>query len=306
MPEQGKKAYGVKLVRGPFVRLPPHSGACTNEQDLLTLARASGRPLAADLFCGAGGLSLGLQQAGFDVVMGIDNDKEALETHRSLLPGLSVSWDLGEDAVIERVARLVSEAQITLVAGGPPCQPFSKAGRSMIRDLVKTGRRDQHDHRRDLWQSFLTVVARAMPPAVLMENVPEMALDRDMLILRTMVDELEALGYAVEERVIDAWRYGIPQFRQRLILVALRDGIRFDWPEEIAEQVTVNNAIGDLPPVEGGWRPDGGAEGWTPYEGPKTTFQRAAREGIPAPLAYRVYDHITRPVRTADRCHGVA
>ena len=55
-----------------------------------------------------------------------------------------------------------------------------------------------------------------------MENVPDMALDREMFILRTMVHELESLGYAVEERVVDTWRYGVPQFRQRLILVALR------------------------------------------------------------------------------------
>ena len=60
-----------------------------------------------------------------------------------------------------------------------------------------------------------------------MENVPDMALDREMFILRTMVDDLETLGYAVEERVVDTSRYGVPQFRQRLILVALRDGIGF-------------------------------------------------------------------------------
>ena len=65
-----------------------------------------------------------------------------------------------------------------------------------------------------------------------MENVPDMALDREMFILRTMVHELEALGYAVEERVVDTWRYGVPQFRQRLILVALGDGAAFTWPAE--------------------------------------------------------------------------
>ena len=58
-----------------------------------------------------------------------------------------------------------------------------------------------------------------------MENVPDMALDKDMFILRTMVHELESLGYAVEERVVDTSQYGVPQFRQRLILVALRDGM---------------------------------------------------------------------------------
>ena len=67
-----------------------------------------------------------------------------------------------------------------------------------------------------------------------MENVPDMALDKEMFILRTMVHELESLGYAVEERVVDTSQYGVPQFRQRLILVALRDGTAFTWPDATA------------------------------------------------------------------------
>jgi site-specific DNA-cytosine methylase len=231
-PVTRERAYGVKLVRGPFVRLQPHELACETEDELLALIPALGGPLAVDLFCGAGGLSLGLEAAGFKVVLGVDTDDEVLETHRAHHVGLTVNRDLSDDDVVEDVANLVRRLGVTLVAGGPPCQPFSKAGRSLIRDLVRTGRRTGHDGRRDLWQSFLRVVALSGPPAVLMENVPDMALDRDMLILRTMVDELENLGYSVEERVVDTFRYGVPQFRQRLILVALRDGMTFDWPDE--------------------------------------------------------------------------
>lgn len=306
MTQPTRKTYGVKLVRGPFVRLPPHSSACDSPEHLRKLARKAVRPLAADLFCGAGGLSLGLSAAGFDVVLAVDSDDEALETHRAHHPGLSVNWDLADDGVVERVADLVMECGITLVAGGPPCQPFSKAGRSMIRDLVRTGRREHHDRRRDLWESFLRVVELARPPAVVMENVPDMALDRGMVILRTMIERLESLGYSVEERVVDAWRFGVPQFRQRLILVALARGTRFNWPEETAELVSVDTAIGDLPPVEGGWRPHNGddidrvASGWAEYEGPRTSFQRRAREGVPDDHSHRIFDHITRPVREDD------
>jgi DNA (cytosine-5)-methyltransferase 1 len=133
-----------------------------------------------------------------------------------------------------------------------------------------------------------------------MENVPDMALDREMFILRAMVHELESMGYSVEERVIETLRYGVPQFRQRLILVALRDGVAFDWPDEVPERVTVWNAIGDLPEVPGGWRPEGGADGWARYEGPKGSFQQAMRSAVPQDHADRVYDHITRPVREDD------
>jgi DNA (cytosine-5)-methyltransferase 1 len=304
----GKKdrTYGVKLVRGPFLRLPRHALACDTEDELLSLAPTLGGPLAADLFCGAGGLSLGLAQAGYDVVLAVDNDDEALETHRAHHPGLSVNWDLADAEVVERTARLVTRCGISLVAGGPPCQPFSRAGRSMVRELVRTGRRHHHDRRRDLWESFLGVVELSTPAAVVMENVPDMALDRGMVILRTMIERLEALGYSVEERVVDTWRYGVPQFRQRLILVALAKGTAFEWPEEAIERVTVDNAIGDLPEVEGGWRPSNGdgpdpvATGWIGYDGPRTDFQRRARGGVSAADTARIFDHITRPVREDD------
>ena len=144
------------------------------------------------------------------------------------------------------------------------------------------------------------MIQLAQPAAVIMENVPDMALDREMFILRTMVHELESIGYAVEERVIETLRYGVPQFRQRLILVALRDGVAFAWPQQPSERVTVWNAISDLPSVEGGWRPDGGADGWIPYNGPHTEFQRAMRTDVPAGDADKVFDHITRPVRPDD------
>jgi len=291
--------YEVKLVRGPFLHLERHEHACDTERELLSLVKSINEPLAADLFCGAGGLSLGLAEAGFQVVLGVDTDQDALATHRSYHPGLSVDWDLAEDDVIDRVSGLIKKLGITLVAGGPPCQPFSAAGRSMLREQVRKGVRG-HDHRRDLWQSFLSIVAMSLPPAVLMENVPEMALDRDMMILRTMVDELEYLGYSVEERVLDTSTYGVPQCRQRLILVALRNGRNFLWPEETTEVLSVDNAIGDLPAVEGGWRPSNGggedpvASGWAAYDGPVTDFQKRARAGVQKSDIGKVFDHITR------------
>lgn len=300
-----QNSYEVKLVRGPFVHLDPHAKACDTERELVSMAPSFEKPLAVDLFCGAGGLSLGLTHAGFEVVLGIDTDADALATHRAHHPGLSVNWDLAEDDVIDRVARLIKKLGVTLVAGGPPCQPFSAAGRSMLRELVRRGVRG-HDHRRDLWQSFLSVVAQALPPAVLMENVPEMALDRDMMILRTMVDELENLGYSVEERVLDTSSYGVPQCRQRLILVALRRGTKFEWPPETSEVLSVDNAIGDLPDVKGGWRPSNGsgddpvASGWAHYNGPVTDFQKRARVGVRKVDAGKIFDHITRPVREDD------
>lgn len=296
-----KSKFGVKLVRGPFVRLEPHPEAVDDTSEFVEWVGTLGQPRVVDLFCGAGGLGLGLEAAGFRVVCGVDNDPEALETHRNLFGGLSLDWDLADPKVLTDLIDLLGEAGVDLVAGGPPCQPFSRAGRSKIRSLVADGSRPKHDHRRDLWQSFLEVIAGVQPRGVLMENVPDMALQDDLLVIRHMVGELEELGYAVSVRLVDALRYGVPQLRQRLLMVALADGIQFNWPDESEQYVTVDNAIGELPPVEGGWRPEGGAEGWIEYPGPRTSFQRWAREGLDCGHEGRLYDHITRPVREDDK-----
>jgi DNA (cytosine-5)-methyltransferase 1 len=297
--------YGVKLVRGPFLRLEPHQDHCADEDELRAyVARLRdeipGVKLAADLFSGAGGMSLGLTYAGFHVVLSADHDREALETHAHHFPGMAVGWDLGEATNVDRIAALIRDLGIDLLAGGPPCQPFSKAGRSGIRHRVRQGLRDPHDQRRDLWRSYLEVIRLARPAAVMMENVPDMALDKEMFILRSMVEELEQLGYSVEEQVVDSRDYGVPQFRQRLILVALRNGAAFAFPPVTPQQVTLWNAIGDMPEVEGGWRPEGGAEGWAEYEGPVTAYQRRMRAGVPKSESGRLYDHVTRPVREDD------
>lgn len=112
--------YGVRLVRGPFVQLPPHPEECDEDGFLeyATRLRKQGHRLAADLFSGAGGLSLGLEMAGYRVVMGIDRDLEATETHRHHFGGLALSWDLGDAKHIARVAELIKDAGVELLAGG--------------------------------------------------------------------------------------------------------------------------------------------------------------------------------------------
>lgn len=296
--------YGVKLIRGPFLDLPPHEHHVSDVRDFGRLARAlrgQGAHLAADLFSGAGGISLGLQEAGYNVVMGADHYEAAVATHAHHFAGLSLDWDLADPDVVERVGDLIKEARIEIIAGGPPCQPFSKAGRSMIRHRVQLGQREPHDERRDLWRSFLEIATSARPRAILMENVPDLALDREMFIFRSVVEELEQDGYSVHTRIVESWRYGVPQMRQRLLVVALRDGVAFEWPPDAPAKTTLWNAIGELPEVEGGWRPEGGAHGWTDYEGPVTGYQHRMREGIAPGEEHRIFDHITRPVRDDDR-----
>jgi DNA (cytosine-5)-methyltransferase 1 len=247
-------------------------------------------------------MSLGLEQAGMKVVFGADFDTEALQTHAHHFGGMAVGWDLGDPDRVEEVGQILRAVNIDVLAGGPPCQPFSKAGRSGMRYLVQHGLRERHDRRRDLWQSYLDIVGLAKPRAVIMENVPDMALDREMFILRSIVRRLEDMGYSVRERVVDTYRYGVPQFRQRLILVALLGGLEFEWPEESNKKVTLGNAIRDLPPVgsKEGWLSDETRHVWRKYSGPRTDFQREMRATVPPSQADRIYDHITRRVRDDD------
>ena len=94
---------------------------------------------------------------------------------------------------------------------------------------MQQGLRCDDDTRKDLWRAFLDLVEAIRPRAVLMENVPDMALGDGFAVIRAMIERLGEVGYEADARIVDAWRHGVPQHRQRLILVALRDGAAFDW-----------------------------------------------------------------------------
>ena len=292
------RSYGVTPRRTAPLQLDAHVDApLLNEWS--EWVRGSDRPIAIDLFCGAGGLSQGLESAGFRVALAVDLDERALETHAHNFPGLALRRDLADENVREEIERLLDGVEVGLIAGGPPCQPYSRAGRSKIRSLVARGVRDRHDVRRELWRAFVDLVERVRPRAVLMENVPDMALGDDMVVLRVMLDGLERAGYEIDARIVDTWLYGVPQHRQRLILAGVRAGAGFAWPEA-TERVTVREAIGDLPILE--VTPDAliGAE-VLDYGAPATSdFAKRARRGCVGADAGVVYDHHTRAVRADD------
>jgi DNA (cytosine-5)-methyltransferase 1 len=288
--------YAVKLLRSDLLQLAEHPNACSEDTFEQWCAQQveSGARLAVDLFSGGGGLSLGLTQAGWTVAASVDNNKFALQTHRANFPGVALNVDLGDRGERTKLVRLLKRANIDLIAGGPPCQPFSRAGLSKIRSLVDAGVRDEHDERKELWQAYLDVVLRVAPRAVLMENVPDMALGDDFHVLRTIVDRLEDAGYRTDLRLVDAWKYGVPQHRKRLIMLARRDSDTFTWPEPSPE-VTVREAISDLPRLN-----DTTGARELAYVGPErlSAFAKHMRTGVDRA---RVWDHMTRPVRDDDR-----
>jgi len=139
--------YAVKLERSAPLTLPRHPEAPEEEsfEEWCAREKATGRQLAVDLFSGAGGLGAGVEAAGWTVVAAVDHDRAALETHQSNFRGLALDVDMSDQ---DQVAALIERLQplgIDLVAGGPPCQPFSRAGRAKIRSLINEGVREEED-----------------------------------------------------------------------------------------------------------------------------------------------------------------
>lgn len=202
--------------------------------------RPSKRPVAIDLFCGCGGLTLGLKQAGFKVIGGVDIDALSVETYKANHKGVLV-WEADIRALnVREVKRQMGlrKMELDLLAGCPPCQGFSS-----IRTLK--GTRVIEDYRNDLVFEFLRFVKELKPKALMMENVPGLAADDRIAVF---CRELRRLGYACQYRILDAADYGVPQRRRRMILLASLFGpINFAPPD--IHRRTVRDAIARLAPA---------------------------------------------------------
>lgn len=180
-------------------------------------------PLALDLFAGCGGLALGFEVAGFRTI-GFEMDADASQTYAKNLHGecRQVFLEPGQDLA----------ASADLIIGGPPCQPFSVGG-------LQEGSKD----RRNGFPVFLDAVRRYQPKLALFENVRGM-LYTNKLYLEQIIERLENLGYIVEEKLLNAVHYGVPQRRERLIVVAHKGG--WEYPQAENFGYTAGEAIGDL------------------------------------------------------------
>lgn len=192
------KVPRLKHSRGLPVRLPrqPEPPDPGDDQAVRAWLKSVHAPTAIDLFCGAGGLSVGLRDAGFAVLVGADSDATSVETHTAKIGGLGYVGDLSKPEDFIEWLRQWGIRHVDLVAGGIPCQPFSQAGRAKIRSLVQAGRRPADDERAKLWKGFLEVVANLRPRAVLLENVPDLATWDHRAVALEMSESLRELGYA--------------------------------------------------------------------------------------------------------------
>lgn len=244
---------------------------------------------AVDLFCGCGGISEGLRSAGFDIIGGADNNPKYAITYVKNFPTTRFVGGSVAEIVPEDFCRIVgiNPSEVDLLAGGPPCQGFSKN--------VPRSQREIDSKNNLLVNTFLNYCEILRPKAILMENVAEMRNGFGEVYTRNIFRRLTTAGYIVSESVVNAADYGVPQRRKRAFFVALRGEMEpfvFPWAKYSNETDlftdpyrTVADAIFDLPSLKDG---EGSEE--MQYSAPATTqFQKEMRKD-----SKTIWNHMTR------------
>ena len=190
-----------------------------------------------DLFCGCGGFSLGFEKAGFNIVLGIDIWKDALNTFKYNHAGNSVlEADLSE-LPPEKILPFLDDCSVDVIIGGPPCQGFSVAGKRIVDDI-----------RNKLYKNFVHFVEYFKPKAFVMENVPNILSIGKGMVCSSILNDFSKIGYTVEYKVLTASDYGVPQNRKRAIFVGFLNGHHFKFPPILStKKVTSKEALSDLP-----------------------------------------------------------
>jgi len=232
-----------------------------------------------DLFCGCGGMTLGFKEAGFNSLVASDLDENCGKTVRRNFP--ETSFLLGDISAInkETYDEIIKEKEVDVITGGPPCQGFSLANKN--RNKV------EDDPRNKLFYEFVKVIKWYTPKAFVMENVKGLLSMNKGAVIKTIVSEFEnaGIGYNVDYRVLKASDYGVPQNRERVILMGFRKDLNVypEFPQKQERLVTVDDAIMDLPQInacEG--------EAVMPYAAKASNpYQNLMREN-----SKKVYNHI--------------
>ena len=237
----------------------PHPSGCRGERRAprlfpwYTAARVARRVIS--LYTGAGGMDYGFEAAGFETAVALELDPDCCQTLKRNRP-----WPLIDRSIFDvptpelLAAGRLKPREADVLIGGPPCQPFSKSGWWARGDSARL-----EDPRADTLSAYLRVVEEALPRAFVLENVGGLAFSGKDEGLRLLLDRIERLNakqgtaYRPRWKVLSAADAGVPQLRERFLLVAARDGSAFEFPAPVVTKPrTAWDALGDLPeaPVE--------------------------------------------------------
>lgn len=231
------------------------------------------KPTVIDLFAGVGGLSLGFEMAGFDVVMANEYDKSIANAYMFNHPYTKMIIADIKDLPVEKT---FSEyrGKIDVVIGGPPCQGFSQKGQ----------RKTINDERNFLFKYFVAVVEYLRPRYFVMENVPNLFTAENGYFKKEVMELFSAKGYALVADTLNAADYGVPQNRRRAVIVGKLGELPLSMPTPLRKTVTIWDAISDLAYHDSG-------EGFERDEyrsQPQNEYQRLMRIGSDT-----VYNHIS-------------
>lgn len=204
---------------------------------------------AIDLFCGAGGLTEGLRQAGFHVLAGNDSDEWAGETFAATHKEAKFLPGPVQDISARKLLRAagLKKGELDCLVGGPPCQAYS----------VYNHQRGMHDERSQLFKEYLRLVEGLFPRWVVIENVTGIMSAGQGSAVQSILKGLKKLGYDVEQQILRAEDYGVPQERRRVVFIGNRTGEPIVWPEKthgegLLPLTTIQDAIRDLPALQNG------------------------------------------------------
>lgn len=223
-----------------------------------------------DLFCGAGGLSLGFERAGFDVVKAVDIDPYSVQTYNTNrgkeVAEVKSVIDIDNDYI-------KSLGRIDGIIGGPPCQGFSTAGQRII-----------DDDRNKLYREYFRILEQVHPNFFVIENVTGLLTFAKGAVKNDIIKRAESLGYKMFHKTLDTSEYGIPQVRLRVIFVAIRSELckkkDFEFPIGGLEPISILDAIGDLPSL------DNGEDNKSYIHEATTDYQRMIRDNMTV-----IYNH---------------
>lgn len=196
---------------------------------------AGGAPRVLDLFAGCGGMSLGFQRAGAEIVAGFEIDPARARTHahnfhRHLrqddLARHAKPMDITAITPIDALKQVAGDgAAVDIIVGGPPCQAYSRVGRAKLREIAQHPDAYLHDPRGQLYAAYIHYVAALRPVAVVMENVPDILSYGGINVAELAAEGLEELGYKCRYTLLNAAHYGVPQTRERWYLIGLHESM---------------------------------------------------------------------------------
>lgn len=183
---------------------------------------------AIDLFSGAGGLHMGFEKAGFDIRLCIDNDPLVERTHRRNFPNLPmINRDIKEVGS-EEIKTYLDGGNVDIVIGGPPCQGFSTIGKRVSSDPEK---RYSHDPRNELVLVYAKLIRELRPKFIVMENVKGILTLQGGAYLENVLSQLRSAGYEADYKLVNMADYGVPEIRERVIILGNRVGLPVEFPK---------------------------------------------------------------------------